>query len=71
MRLYIPAKPNKLGFKFNSLVESKTSYYYDLIFDPGKLYKELIAPEQDDLLTKQIVLSLLTNLENKGHKVFF
>ena len=71
MRFYMPAKPNKWGFKFHSLVESKTSYYYDLIFDPGKLYKELIAPEQDELFTKQIVLSLLTNLENKGHKVFF
>ena len=43
----------------------------NLIFDPGKLYKELISPEQGELFIKQIVLSLLTNLENKGHKVFF
>ena len=65
------AKPNKWDYKFHSLVESRTSYYYDLIFDPAKLYKELIAPEQDELFTKQIVLTLLTNLENKGIKVFF
>ena len=67
----MPLKPTKWGFKFHSLVESKTSYYYNLIFDPGKLYKELIAPEKVELFTKQIVLSLLTGLENKGHKVFF
>ena len=71
MRFYMPLKPTKWGFKFHSLVESKTSYYYNLIFEPGKLYKELIASEKDDLFTKQIVLSLLTGLENKGHKVFF
>ena len=71
MRFYMPTKPNKWGLKFHSLVESKTSYYYELIFDPGKLYNELIAPEQDELFTKQIVLSLLTNLKNKRHKVFF
>ena len=41
-----------MRFKNNSLVESKTSYYYNLIFDPGKLYKELIAPEKDELFTK-------------------
>ena len=67
----MPAQPNKWSFKFYSLIEDKTSYYHDLIFYPGKLYKELIAPEQDELFTKQIVLSLLTNLENKAHKVFF
>ena len=45
MRLYMPVKLHKLGFIFYYLVESNNSYYYNLIFPPGKLYKQLIAPE--------------------------
>ena len=38
-RFYMPAKPNKWGFKFHSLVENRISYYYDLIFIKGNYLK--------------------------------
>ena len=45
-----------------TFMESKTSYYYNFIFDPGKLYKQLIDKEPDELFTKQIVLSFFCSV---------
>ena len=43
MIFYMPNKPIKWGFKFHCMVDSKTYYLFDMIFDPGKKYKEIVA----------------------------
>ena len=71
MPFYMPAKPCKWGFKYHSLVDSQNHYLYNIIFDPGKKYKSLIAPIDDQNLAFQIVLSLLEGLEGKGYTVYY
>jgi len=68
---YMPAKPTKWGFKLHCLVDSKSHYFYDFIFDPGQNYRNLIMEDEEISFTENIVLSLLKKLENKGHRVFF
>ena len=71
MQFYMPAKPCKWGFKFHSLVDSQNHYLYNIFFDPGKKYKSLISPNNDQNLALQIVLSLLEGLEGKGYIVYY
>lgn len=40
--------PIKCGFKFHRLVDSNTNYLYNVIFDPGKDYKDLIYFQDDN-----------------------
>ena len=68
---YMPAKPTKWGFKLHCLVDSKSHYFYDFIFDPGQNYRNLIMEDEEISFTENIVLSLLKKLEHKGHRVFF
>jgi len=68
---YMPAKPTKWGFKLHCLVDSKTHYFYNFIFDPGQNYKNLIIEDEEISFTENIVLSLLQKLEGQGHRVFF
>ena len=55
----------------HSLVDSKTHYLYDIIFDPGKNYKELVAPEKERTFAYQIVINLVDNLPRNGFTLFF
>ena len=68
---YMPAKPTKWGFKLHCLVDSKSHYFYDFIFDPGQNYKNLIMFNEEISFTENIVLKLLESLKGKGHRVFF
>lgn len=68
---YMPAKPTKWGFKLHCLVDSKSHYFYDFIFDPGQNYRNLIMEDEEISFIENIVLSLLKKLEHKGHRVFF
>ena len=68
---YMPAKPTKWGFKLHCLVDSKTHFFYNFIFDPGQNYKNLLIEDEEISFTENIVLSLLQKLEGKGHRVFF
>ena len=47
MIFYIPSKPYKWGFKMDSMVDSNSHYIYDMIFDPGKNYKNLIVEDNN------------------------
>ena len=54
----------------HNLVDSNTHYLYDLIIDPGKNNKELVAPNKNINYTHQIILTLVKELE-KGHLIIF
>ena len=54
----------------HNLVDSNTHYLYDLIIDPGKNNKELVAPNKDINYAHQIILTLVKELE-KGHLIIF
>ena len=71
IKFYMPVKPTKWGFKMHSLVDSKTHYLYDIIFDPGKNYKELVAPDKERTFAYQIVINLVDNLPRNGFTLFF
>ena len=43
MIFYMPNKPIKLGFKLHCMDDSKIHYLFDMIFEPGKKYKEIEA----------------------------
>ena len=70
LRFYMPLKPTKWGLKLHCLVDSNTHYLYDLIIDPGKNNKELVAPNKDINYAHQIILTLVKELE-KGHLIIF
>ena len=55
----------------HSLVDSKTHYLYDIIFDPGKNYKELVAQDRERTFAYQIVINLVDNLPRNGFTLFF
>ena len=55
----------------HSLVDSKTHYLYDIISDPGKNYKELIAPDKKRTFAYQIIINLVDNLPRNGFTLFF
>ena len=71
MRFYMPAKPSKQGFKFHALVDNRNNYLYNLIFDPGNNYKNLISPNSGENYAYQIVLSLLDGLEGKVYTLYY
>ena len=62
MVFYMPAKPSKGGFKMHSMVDSNTHYIYDLIFDPGKNYKNLITEDKNKIFAQQITNTLVDRL---------
>ena len=70
MIFYMPNKPIKWGFKFHCMVDSKTYYLFDMIFDPGKKYKEIVASNTKESYAKQIVLTLVDKLPEKNHRIF-
>ena len=54
-----------MGIKIPYMVDSKTHYLFDMIFDPFKKYKEIIAPNTKESYAKQIVLTLVDKLPIK------
>jgi hypothetical protein len=70
MKFYLPSKPYKWGFKLHLLCDSNSDYVYNIIFDPGKVNKEIITNDHDSL-TDSIVLNLVEDLENNGHTLLF
>lgn len=66
MKFYMPLKPTKWGFELHSLVDSKTHYLYDVILDPWKEHKELLAPDKEMNYSRQIILSFAKKLD-KGN----
>ena len=59
-----------MGFKFHCMVDRKTHYLFDMIFDPGKKYKEIVASNTKESYPKQIVLTLVDKLTEKYHRIF-
>ena len=70
MVFYMPAKPSKWGFKMHSMVDSNTHYIYDLIFIPGKNYKNLITEDKNKKFAQQIVNTLVDRLPGTGYRIF-
>ena len=66
----MPLKPTKWGLKLHCLVDSNTHYLYDLIIDPRKSNKQLVAPNKNINYASQIILPLVKELE-KGHLIIY
>ena len=62
--------PTKWGLKLHCLVDSNTHYLYDLIIDPGKSNKQLVSPNKNINYARQIILSLVKELE-KGYLIIY
>ena len=72
MKFYMPSKPCKYGFKMHCLVDSKTSYLYNVILDPGRAYKRALAFKDDSSYAENIVMKLIENIKvNQPHRIFF
>jgi len=70
IKFYMPLKPHKWGFKLHLICDSKTNYVLDILFDPGKDYKDLIIlPEYS--YTESIVIRLCRDYSHKNHILFF
>ena len=54
----------------HNLVDSNTHYIYDLIFDPGKNYKNLITEDKNKKFAQQIVNTLVDRLPGTGYRIF-
>jgi len=71
MKFYIPMKPHKWGFKIHLLCDSDTHYLYNMLFDPGKVGKEFLQYDENNSLSENIVLKLLSCLkDNKQRNLF-
>ena len=47
------------------------SYYiFDIIFDPGKIYKSLIAPDPKNSFLYQIVITLVNRLNKSDYRIY-
>ena len=64
-------KPIKCGFKIHSMADSKSNFFYDIIFDAGKEWKKIINPEADKSYSRTIVNTLVDKLPKTGHYIFF
>ena len=71
MKFYIPMKPHKWGFKIHLLCDSNTKYLYNMLFDPGKDWKDFIYYENNKTITESIVLRLLKPLNDGKKKKYF
>ena len=71
LRFYMPHKPTKWGFKIHSMVDSKSNFLYDIIFDAGKEWKKIINPETDKSCSRAIVNTLVDKLPKTGYHLFF
>ena len=73
MRFYLLSKPHKWGFKLNSLVDSCTHhiYIFDIIFEPGKQYKSIIASDPYYSFSYQIVITLVNRLNESGYRIYY
>jgi len=71
MKFYIPMKPHKWGFKIHLLCDSDTHYLYNMLFDPGKVGKDLLYFEDNSSLTESVVLKLLSKIKDKKQRNLF
>ena len=74
MKFYIPMKPHKWGFKIHLLCDSDSHYLYNMLFDPGKVGKDLLTMDDTYSLTESIVLKLLEcikDADKKQRNLFF
>jgi hypothetical protein len=74
MKFYIPMKPHKWGFKIHLLCDSDTHYLFNMLFDPGKVGKDLLNMDDTNSLTENIVLKLLEcikDADKKQRNLFF
>ena len=71
LRFYMPHKPIKWGFKIHSMVNSKSNFLYDIIFDVGKEWKKIINPGTDKSYSRAIVNTLVDRLPKTGYHLFF
>lgn len=66
MKFYLPSKPHKWGFKLHLLCDSNSDYVYNILFDPGKEFKNLIL-KADHTFTESVVLKLLEHIGGDHH----
>ena len=53
------------------MVDSKSNFLYDIIFDAGKEWKKIINPEADKLYSRAIINTLVDKLPKTGYHIFF
>lgn len=64
LKVFMPRKPTKWGFKAFVLAEASSGYVCNMILNEGHK-----RGENEDLLSKRIVLQILHGFENQGFKV--
>ena len=65
LKVYMPRKPTKWGFKAFVLAEASSGYVLNMILNEGHK-----RGENEDLLSKRIVLQILQGYEGKGYRVY-
>jgi len=65
LKVYMPRKPIKWGFKAFVLSESSSGYLCNMILNEGHK-----RGENEDLLSKRIVLQILHGYEHQGYRVY-
>ena len=53
------------------MVDSKSNFLYDIIFDAGKEWKKIINPEADKLYSRAIINTLVDKLPKKLAIIYF
>ena len=61
-------KPHKWGFKIHLLCDSDTHYLYNMLFDPGRVGKDLITVDDTNSVTESVVLKLLECIKDSHKK---
>ena len=52
------------------MVDSKSNFLYDIIFDAGKEWKKIINPETNKSYSRAIVNTLVDKLPKTGYHLF-
>ena len=65
LKVYMPQKPNRYGFKAFVLSEASTGYMCNLIMNEGRL-----KGNTEESFTKRIVLDILQDYQDKGYRVY-
>ena len=65
LKVYMPQKPNRYGFKAFVLSEASTGYMCNLIMNEGRL-----KGNTEESFTKRIVLEILKEYQDKGYRVY-
>lgn len=65
LKVYMPQKPNRYGFKAFVLAEASTGYICNMMMSEGRL-----KGHTEESFTKRLVLDIMKDYENQGYRVY-